>query len=86
MRLADLVSHHDGMLGIVLLNAFQAYNLFGLILASYRGALETHPRIRVHRCREISLTPERPIRLESDGELIGYTPVRYSVRPRALTL
>ncbi|HET7238075.1 MAG TPA: diacylglycerol kinase family protein [Terrimicrobiaceae bacterium] len=86
MQLADLVSHDDGMLGVILLDAFRARDLFGLILASYRGALEAHPRIRVHRCREISLTPERPIRLESDGELIGYTPVRYSVQPRALSL
>jgi diacylglycerol kinase family enzyme len=86
MQLTDLVSHDDGMLGVIFLDAFQVYDLFGLILASYRGALETHPRVHEHRCREISLTSERRIRLESDGELIGYTPVRYSVQPRALIL
>ena len=56
------------------------------LLRAISGVQPCSGRI-VYDGQDISaLSAERRIRLESDGELIGYTPVRYSVQPRALSL
>jgi diacylglycerol kinase (ATP) len=59
---------------------------FTLLPKIYRGEHVPHPHIKELRGRLIRVEAERPLRVEGDGEVLGTTPVTFTVLPEALTL
>jgi diacylglycerol kinase (ATP) len=52
----------------------------------YRGAHLGHPAVRLHRGREVRVEAcgGAPWPLETDGEVVGTTPVTIAILPRAV--
>lgn len=52
----------------------------------FLGTHLPHPKVRQAQAGWIDLRCERPVRVEADGEVLGTTPVQFSVLPDALRL
>jgi diacylglycerol kinase (ATP) len=86
MHLGVPSSCDDGLLGLLLAEPCNGREFLGLIRAAYRGSLARHAKCRLLRCQQVCVHPAIKLEVESDGELAGWTPVRYSVVPRALRM
>ncbi|HWH33735.1 MAG TPA: diacylglycerol kinase family protein [Acidimicrobiales bacterium] len=52
----------------------------------FRGTHLPHPRVHEARARSVTVTCDPPARLEADGEVLGTTPARFTLLPRALAV
>jgi diacylglycerol kinase (ATP) len=86
MRLGVPIDPAGGEALFSVLAAASRPQLARTIPALYRGAIAGHPSFSSRRCRALTIDTETPLRVEADGELVGWTPVRYEVLPRALTI
>jgi diacylglycerol kinase (ATP) len=59
---------------------------FTLIPKIYRGEHVPHPHIKELRGRQVQVVAERPLPVEGDGEVLGTTPVTFTVLPEVLAL
>lgn len=62
------------------------YELLSLIPRLYFGDVSIHPNVDWQYCRKIEIKTGEPVIVEADGELAGYTPVKYSILPGALNV
>jgi diacylglycerol kinase (ATP) len=60
--------------------------VFLLTTKIYRGEHIPHPDISEQHSPSVSLDPPEPMRVEADGEVLGYTPAEFRLLPRALRL
>jgi YegS/Rv2252/BmrU family lipid kinase len=59
---------------------------FTILPKVYRGEHLPHPNIVEFRSRTVHVEAERPLRIEADGEILGWTPATFEVIPHSLTL
>jgi YegS/Rv2252/BmrU family lipid kinase len=59
---------------------------FTLIPKIYRGEHVPHPHIKELRGRQVHVAAERPLPVEGDGEVLGTTPVTFTVLPEVVAL
>ena len=52
----------------------------------YRGTHLPSPAIKQYRAKRVAVTTKSPLRVEADGELLGYTPATFSVLESALKI
>jgi len=85
MRLVPHAIPDDGRLALTLAGKLSK---IGVLLNSYRfynGTIGDHPKVDVFKSDYIKVEAvDEPIALEVDGELIGETPVEFSVIPKGL--
>jgi diacylglycerol kinase (ATP) len=75
----------DGLLDVQISTGPKS-DAFTLIPKIYRGEHLPHPHIKELRGRVIKVDAERPLPVEGDGEVLGTTPVTFTVLPEVLTL
>ncbi len=91
-RITDAALIDDGLLDLCLFHAAGGRggvtHRAGLALRVLRGGLHRRAGggIDYRRATRVVLTPERPLPVQADGELIGETPATLSVAPAALTV
>jgi diacylglycerol kinase (ATP) len=56
----------------------------GLMWHVFRGNAAGHPAIRRREVRTVHVDADRPLPVEVDGEIVGYTPAAFSVHPSRL--
>jgi diacylglycerol kinase (ATP) len=59
---------------------------FTMIPKIYKGEHVPHPNIKEMRGKVISVDGERPLPVEGDGEVLGTTPVTFTVLPQIVAL
>jgi diacylglycerol kinase (ATP) len=59
---------------------------FTLIPKIYRGEHVPHPHIKEMRGRQVRVAADRPLPVEGDGEVLGTTPVTFTVVPEVVAL
>jgi diacylglycerol kinase (ATP) len=59
---------------------------FTLLPKVYRGEHVPHPHIKELRGKVIAVEAERPLPVEGDGEVLGTTPVTFTVLPQVVRL
>ena len=59
---------------------------FTMIPKIYKGEHVPHPNIKEMRGKVISVEAERPLPVEGDGEVLGTTPVTFTVLPQIVAL
>ncbi len=84
MRPCPQARHDDGFLHMALIDAIPVSRIPGLLLKAVRGGSLVDPAIRVSRGRHLTLQGDALV--ETDGEVRGRLPGRFSVLPGALTL
>jgi diacylglycerol kinase (ATP) len=85
MKIAPRAAPTDGVLDFLIEHARKREAL-ALLPKVYRGEHLPHPDILFAKRVKASITSDRPLRVEADGELIGYTPATFEILPDALRL
>jgi len=74
----------DGFFDVVIIDNITKPDLIVSIPRIYRGTHLTHPKVTLMRAREVEIKPKLTSAVQADGELLGETPVKFSVLPAAL--
>lgn len=76
----------DGWLDVCLVDAMPTMEFMALLgKVAAGGSHLTDARVRYFRARELEMTFERPVKVNTDGELLEATACAYRVLPRAAT-
>lgn len=85
MRLGTSIAPGDGRMGLITLAASPRLPLT-LLAALYRGTLLTRTEVRHGFPSTVALDPDHRMPVEADGELVGFSPVRYTLVRGAVRL
>jgi diacylglycerol kinase (ATP) len=76
----------DGVLDVLLFTGPKS-DAFTLLPKVYRGEHVPHGHIKEFRVREeLTIEADRPLPLEADGEVLGFTPATFEVVPHAVRM
>lgn len=84
LRLGIPIAPDDESAVVVTLEASSRGALLSLLPAALTSRVVRHPKIQHRRSAAVHLAPEQPLAIEADGEMIGHTPARIDLIPRAL--
>lgn len=85
MKIAPRAAPTDGLLDVQIQNPSKSEAIAALPRA-YRGEHVPHPDIKEAKRVRVSVTADRPLPVEADGELLGHTPATFEVVRDALRL
>jgi YegS/Rv2252/BmrU family lipid kinase len=84
MKLAPGARMDDGVLNINLIGALGRLEALKLLRRVCQGRHTDHPKVRYLMASELKVESDEALEVAADGELVGYTPARFVVRPKAL--
>jgi len=76
----------DGMLDVLIIDDLSKPDLLRSLPRIYRGTHLAHPKVTMKRAREIEVRTAQHMSIQTDGELLGEAPARFSVLPAALNI
>jgi diacylglycerol kinase (ATP) len=86
MHIAPQAKVNDGFFDLVVIDDISKLRLLSQFSSIYKGRHISLPEINIYRCQTISLvTPEATI-LETDGEILGFSPSEFSILPQCLAI
>jgi diacylglycerol kinase (ATP) len=74
----------DGLLDVLVVGDLGKPDLLWSLPRIYKGTHLTHPKVTIKRAKEIEIRSAQPMYLQTDGELLGQVPARFSILPAAL--
>ena len=86
MKVAPDAELGDGLLDVVVVGDVGRLEFLHTFPRVYNGTHLTHPKISLKRAYCARLESTERVLMEADGELIGETPVSFSVLPEALSV
>ncbi len=86
MKIAPGALLDDGKLNVNLIEAIGAWEALSHLPKLLQGRHTSHPKVLYRTATEVSIETETPIEVAADGDVIGFTPARFQVVPRALRL
>jgi diacylglycerol kinase (ATP) len=84
MKLAPGARMDDGTLNINLIGALGWFEALKLLRRVCQGRHTGHPKVRYLTASELKVESDEALEVAADGELVGLTPARCVVRPKAL--
>ncbi len=84
MRIVPTASLDDGMLDVLLAGDYSVPETLALLPRVYGGGHLSSRKIRVVRCRALSIEATPAAAVHRDGELNGATPVEFGILPGAV--
>ncbi len=82
MLVAPHAEFDDGLLDVTVVNEVSVWELLLNLKKLFDGTLPSYRKVRTFRTRSVEIAGPVPVNSEADGELIGTTPIRFSVLPR----
>jgi diacylglycerol kinase (ATP) len=76
----------DGLLSVGVFRDFSKRELLFHFVSISRGRRQYHPKLEMFECAWLEVTAEEKLQVHVDGNPVGTTPVRFSVRRNALTV
>jgi diacylglycerol kinase (ATP) len=86
MKLTPDAATDDGLFDVLLIGDVSKLDFVTTAPKLYRGTHVTHPKVEILRSPFVEVDSDSPLPLETDGELVGTTPARFEIVPRALRL
>ena len=86
MRVAPDARIDDGMFDICLLKDAGRLEFLKAFPSVFKGTHTTHPRVSMYRASDVSIESDPPLPLLIDGEVIGTTPVHYTIQKHAIRM
>lgn len=83
----QLVPHASSNRGVLALTAAGSLSKFAVLWATplfYNGKLGTHPKVTLREVTKLTVNSTEQVQLELDGELVGFAPADFSIRPACL--
>lgn len=85
MKIAPKAAPTDGVLDVQIEHA-RKREAIALMPKIFRGEHLPHPDIEEFKRARLSITSDRPLLIEADGEVLGHTPARFELLPEAIRL
>ena len=76
----------DGVLHIAFIDYVNRLKLFGLIPSLYTGKILSKKSAHYEKCKSLEVISNQKVFIETDGEIIGYPPARYSILEKILKI
>ena len=86
MRPAPDADPGDGLFDVLVVGNVSRFELLRFLPRMYRGTHLIHPKVQIKRATEVEILPLKPLAVEADGELLGETPVKFKIIPKALQI
>ncbi|MCL2679502.1 MAG: diacylglycerol kinase family lipid kinase [Dehalococcoidia bacterium] len=86
MHIAPQAQLSDRLMDVVTIGDVGKVELLHVFPRVYKGTHVTHPKVRMDRAERVSVSSDRRLFLQADGELLGECPVTFEVAPAALTI
>lgn len=86
MMLAPNAALDNGALDVIVTDGATRWDVIKELPGIHRGGHLKNPRVSSFRARSIAVNAERPMALDLDGEIVGYTPAHLRVLPSAVRL
>ncbi|MFQ6084342.1 MAG: diacylglycerol/lipid kinase family protein [Candidatus Aminicenantia bacterium] len=74
----------DGIFHIGIIDSISRLKLFSLIPSLYTGKIFFKKPAHYDQCKFLEIISNQKVFIETDGEIIGYPPAKYSIFPKAL--
>ncbi len=74
----------DGKLSVALVEPLSKKKLIGMIPALYKGTVFERDDAFYRECSQLELTSRHNVVVETDGEIIGYPPAKFSIMKQAV--
>ena len=84
MMLAPHAEIDDGWLDVTLTDGASRFDVIKELRRIGRGGLLENPKVSQARAKEVVVTSEKPLAIDIDGEMVGYTPATMKVLPGAV--
>ncbi len=84
LRLAPGAQMDDGLLNVNLVEAVSRWRALRQLRPLSQGRHTTHPNVRYRTALSLAVEAEPPLDVAADGNLVGHTPARFQVKPKAL--
>jgi len=84
LKVAPRARMDDGLLDVFLVREMSWFKIWTLFPSIFRGTHIEHAKGEYFQVREVAVEAEEPVTMSVDGEVLGHTPARFSVLPRAL--
>lgn len=84
MRIAPDAQIDDGLFDLCLLGDTGRWEFLRAFPRVFKGTHVTHPKVTMLRARHILVESDPPLPVLIDGEVLGTTPVEFTLTPRAL--
>lgn len=85
MKIAPKAAPTDGLFDIQIEHA-RKKDAIAMMPKVFKGAHLPHPDVKEAKRVMASITSDRPLRIEADGEVLGYTPARFELLRDAVSL
>lgn len=82
MLVAPRAEFDDGLLDVTVVDEVSLWELLLNLKKLFDGTLPFYRKVRTFRTRSLEISGPVPVNSEADGELIGATPIRFSLLPR----
>ncbi|HLX57502.1 MAG TPA: diacylglycerol kinase family protein [Ktedonobacteraceae bacterium] len=74
----------DGLLDVIVYRNFNKFEYLRHAVSMLLGRKPYQPKAKHRRVRSMRVTTNKPVEIQADGELFGYTPAEVTVLPGAL--
>ncbi len=85
MKIAPKAAPTDGLLDVQIEHA-RKKDAIAMMPKVFKGAHLPHPSVKEAKRVKVSITADRPLLIEADGEVLGHTPATFEVLRDALSL
>jgi len=86
MKIAPMADTGDGKVDMVVFNEVSRRDIVSIFANVFKGKHIQHPKVKVFSGREISIDSNPQQLIMADGELLGESPLKLKVLPRALKI
>jgi len=86
MKIAPDADPADGRADLVVFREVNRHEIIAIFKRVFSGTHTAHPKVETTAAADIAIDAAPAQRLMADGELLGETPLRLRVLPRALTI
>ena len=76
----------DGLLDVTVIREIGKIEIIRNLKMLYDGSILSHPKVDGYRCKNITVNSESIMFAEADGELLGQTPVEFSIIPLCINI
>jgi YegS/Rv2252/BmrU family lipid kinase len=74
----------DGLFDLTVIRKLSKPNVILSLKRLYNGTIHLHPKVDSYTGKSIRVESRDMIRLETDGETLGHTPIEFSIIPRSV--
>jgi len=86
MLIAPEADPCDGLFDVLIIGDISKPDLIRSLPRIYRGTHLTHPKVILKRAKEVEIYTDGKMSIQTDGELIGEAPARFTVLPSVLNI